>query len=257
MLKKFFSVLVSFLAFSVFAYAEQKPNLIFYCGITMIKPMTEIAAVIEKKHNCTIKVLQGGSQDLYDSIKSSKVGDLFLPGKDSYLTKNEKDGFFGKYRKYVGYNQAAIFVQKNNPKKIKNLDDVVRGDLSVILCDPKSGSIGKGTEEVLKGYKGESFLNQAYDNASEIGTDSRNLNKALIEKRADMTINWRATAAWDENKKGISIVEIDKKYAPKDELVITTLTSSKGENLKIAKAFVDFCGSQEGKAIIKKYGFLD
>lgn len=257
MLKKFLVALMAVSLFSMFVRADEKPNLIFYCGITMVKPMTEISKIIEKKHNCTIKILQGGSQDLYDSIKSSKAGDIFLPGKDDYLDKNAKDGYFGDYRKYVGYNQAAIFVQKGNPKKVKGLNDLLSPELAVILCNPKSGSIGKATEEVLKAYKGAKFFQEAYDNAAEIGTDSRNINKALLDKKADMAINWKATVEWDENSKGISIVEIDEKYSPKDKLLITTLKSSKGANLEIAKSLIDFTASKEGQAIMKKYGFVD
>ena len=36
----------------------------------MVKPVDELAKNFEKTHNCKIKILQGGSQDLYDSIKS-------------------------------------------------------------------------------------------------------------------------------------------------------------------------------------------
>ena len=81
----------------------------------------------------------------------------------------------------------------------------------------------------------------------EIGTDSRNLNKALIEKRADITINWRATSYWDSNKKYIDVIEIDEKYASKKLLQISLLKSS--QNKEIAKAFMDFAISQDGHAI--------
>ena len=52
--------------------AKAKPELIFYCGITMVKPMKVIASHIEKTQNCTIKIVQGGSADLYSSLKFSK-----------------------------------------------------------------------------------------------------------------------------------------------------------------------------------------
>ena len=44
--------------------ASLKPTLLFYCGITMVKPMLEISKIIEKKQNCKIKIIQGGSKDL-------------------------------------------------------------------------------------------------------------------------------------------------------------------------------------------------
>jgi molybdate transport system substrate-binding protein len=232
--------------------ASSKPTLLFYCGITMVKPMVEISKVIEKKYNCKIKIIQGGSADLYKSLKLSKQGDLYLPGSESYRIKHLKEGILLDGQ-YIGFNKAAIFVRKGNPKHIKNLESLVDENIATILCNPKSGSIGKMTKKLLIKYKGEEFFNDAYDIASELGTDSRNLNKALMNKTADMSINWRATAFWKENSVFVDIVEIDKKYAPKKKLVLNLLKSS--SHPKIAKALMDFASSSDGKAIMKRYGF--
>ena len=244
--------LIALFLFSTNLIASSKPTLLFYCGITMVKPMVEISKIIEKKYNCTIKIIQGGSKDLYKSLSYSKQGDLYLPGSDSYRKAYLKDGLLLD-SEYIGFNQTAIFVRKGNPLKIKNLDSIVDENIAVILCDPKSGSIGKATKKLLTKYKGEDFFYDAYDLAVELGSDSRNLNKAIIDKRADMSINWRATAFWDENKNFIDIVNIDSKYAPRKKLVLNLLKFSK--HPKIAKAFMKFASSPEGIKIMKKYGF--
>ncbi len=253
MVKKLILFLLIFFFLNQTLFAKEKPTLIFYCGITMVKPIKEMVKIIEEKYNCEIRISQGGSKDLYDSLKFSQKGDLYLPGSDSYRLNNLKDGYLLD-GVYIGYNQAAIFVQKNNPKNIKNLDDFLNAQNSSVLCDPNSGSIGRMTKKIFLKYKDEDFLNKAYDNAVEIGTDSRNLNKALIDKRADISINWRATGFWPENNQSISIIEIDEKYAPKKKLVLNLLSFS--QNKEIAKAFMDFAKSEKGKEIMKKYGFL-
>jgi len=230
-----------------------KANLIFYCGITMVKPMQEISHIIEKRYNCNIKIIQGGSKGLYDSLKASRKGDIYLPGSDSYRKNNLKDGLLGE-AKYIGYNQAAIFVKKGNPKHVKNLEDFLRKDLYSVLCYHKSGSIGKMTKKIFYKYKGEEFFEDVYDNAAEISTDSRNIN-ATIRDEADIAINWKATAFFDENKKYIDIIKIPKKYAPKKKLVLNLLTFSKHKN--IVRAFMEFASSKDGQKIMKKYGFAD
>jgi molybdate transport system substrate-binding protein len=218
----------------------------------MVKPMVEMAKIIEKKHNCEIQIIQGGSKDLYQSLSFSKKGDLYLPGSESYRKENLKDGYLLD-SKYIGYNQAAIFVQKGNPKRIKVLDSLLDESVTTILCNPKSGSIGKMTKKLLTNYDGEDFFYDAFDVAIEIGTDSRNLNKALIDKKVDMTINWRATAFWDENKDHIDIVQVQEKYAPKKKLVLNLLKFSK--HPEIAKDFMEYAASKEGQEIMKRYGF--
>ena len=251
MKKAFLLILISSMIITTLN-AKQNKTLLFYCGITMVKPMVEMAKIIEKKHNCTIKIIQGGSKDLYQSLSFSKEGDLYLPGSESYRKKHLKEGYLLD-GVYIGFNQAAIFVQKGNPKHISKLDSLLDENIVTILCNPKSGSIGKITKNLLIKYKGEEFFEDAYDLAVEIGTDSRNLNRALIEKRVDMTINWRATAFWPENSKKIDIVEIDHKIATKKRLVLNLLKFSK--HPEIAKDFMKFAASKDGIKIMKKYGF--
>ncbi len=248
-MKKIFLILIAM----QFLVAASKPRLLIYCGITMAKPILAISKIIEKKYNCTIDIIQGGSRGLYDSLKYAKVGDLYLPGSESYRKEYLKDGYL-KDAVFIGYNKAAIFVQKHNPKKIKDLDSFTRKDVAITLCDPQSGSIGRMTKKILLSYKGKKFYNKLYDKAVMIGTDSRNLNVMLINKIVDATINWRATAFWSENKKYIDIVDIDDKYAPKKKLVLNLLSFSKYP--KIAKAFMRFAASKEGRKIMKRYGFL-
>jgi len=231
---------------------NEKPNLLVYCGITMVKPIREISKVIEKKYNCVIKIVQGGSQDLYDSLKYSKKGDLYLPGSLSYRNENLKDGLLLD-KAYIGDNKAAIFVQKGNPKGIKNLDSLVDKNIATILCNPGSGSIGREEKEVIIKFKNRDFFDKAFYMATEIGTDSRNLNKTLIEKSVDMTINWKASGLWSENSPYIDIIDIDEKYAQKKKLVLNLLSFSKHPD--IAKAFMKFAISKEGKKIMKNYGF--
>lgn len=246
-------VLLILIFFSTLLNATQKPTLIFYCGTTMVKPMKEIAKIIEKKYNCKIKISQGGSKDLYDSLKYSRKGDLYLPGSNSYIIENLKDNLLEE-SKTIGYNQAAIFIQKGNPLNIKGIEDFLNDNYLSILCNPTSGSIGKMTKKIFLKFEGEDFYNNAYDNSIQIATDSRNLNRALIEKRADLTINWKATAFWPENKNFIDIINIDEKYAHKKELVISLLSFS--QNKKIAKEFINYTSSKQGQLIMKKYGFL-
>jgi molybdate transport system substrate-binding protein len=252
MMKKALLVLLFIAGFISNVYAATKPTLLIYCGITMVTPVKQIAKIIEKKHNCTIKITQGGSKDIYDSLKYAKRGDMYIPGSSSYRKKYKKDGFLLEHT-YIGYNQAAIFVAKGNPKKIKDLNSLIDENISTILCNPKSGSIGKNGKKVLEKFGGEEFFEEAFDMAAEIGTDSRNINKAIIDQKVDMAINWRATAFFPENKEYITAIDIDEKYAPKKAIEINLLSFSK--NKKIARAFMDYASSQAGQEIMKKYGF--
>ena len=252
-MKKLFLFLILATIYNTNLYANHKPHLLIYCGITMVKPIKEIAKIIEKKYNCKIKITQGGSGDLYEALIYSKVGDLYLPGSVSYRKKHINEGYLLDGT-YIGFNQASIFVQKNNPKNIKSIDQLQDQNILTKICDPKSGSIGKMTKKILVSYKGEDFYYDIVDKSVEVGTDSRNVNKSLRDKYVDMAINWRATGFFDQNKDLITVIDIPEKFAPKKDLVLNLLSFSK--NKKIAKDFMKFAASAEGAKIMKKYGFL-
>ena len=90
-----------------------------YCGITMVRPMTEIAQLFEKRENIKINISQGGSEDLYQAAKKSGIGDWYLPGEPTFRAKHLPEGLLGDYVT-VGQNQMALIVQKGNPKQVKS-----------------------------------------------------------------------------------------------------------------------------------------
>ncbi len=231
--------------------AQQK-ELLIYCGITMIKPMSEIARIIEKQENCKIIITKGGSGNLLKSIRVNKVGDLYLPGSDSYIKTSIKEKLVVD-TVFVGYNKAAIMVQKGNPKGITaKLDNLTSKDYYVVIGNPDSGSIGRETKKILD-KKG--IFEKAQDNARAITTDSKDLVLVLKRKEADIVINWYATSTWDENVSYMDVLPIDEQYAAKKKLVIGLLTTSKYP--EIAGKFMEYAGSDKGRAIFNKYGLYD
>ena len=174
-----------------------KAEILAYIGITMAKPMAEIAAVMEKKHGVSVIITQGGSEDLYQSLKMARKGDLYMPGSSSYRERHLSEGLLGEFV-MVGYNQAAFLVAKGNPKEVTgDIDQILREDLALVICNPESGSIGRETKRILTEV---GSYDEVFEGAEFLTTDSRNLNNALRNGDADLIINWRATAFFNKNR---------------------------------------------------------
>ena len=125
-----------------------KKELLIYCGITMIRPMREIADIIEKQEDIKVIIIKGGSGNLLRSIEINGVGDLYLPGSAGYIESATEKGLIVEDN-LVGYNRAAIMVQKGNPLEISNdLANLANLDYYVVLGNPDSGSIGKETRRI-------------------------------------------------------------------------------------------------------------
>ncbi|MBN2427100.1 MAG: molybdate ABC transporter substrate-binding protein [Deltaproteobacteria bacterium] len=234
--------------------ATDKPGkeLLVYCGITMIKPMAEIGTMIEKQEGCKITITKGGSGNLLKAIRANMVGDLYLPGSDSYIETSKKEGLVTE-TVYVGQNKAVMMVRKNNPKGISpDLTNLLRKDLYVAVGNPNSGSIGRETKKVLER---KNIFDGVIDNARILTTDSKNLINVLKDEKADLVINWYATATWPENQPYVDVLPIADKYATPKKLVIGLLKTSRYP--EIARKFMALAASKKGQDIFQKYGLYN
>ncbi len=234
------------------AKESQPPQLLIYCGITMAHPIKEIAAIVEREKHVRILITQGGSEDLYRSLALSQKGDLYLPGSASYRKRHLEEGLLGDYVE-VGYNQLAMMVHKGNPRNIGNdLNELLRKDIAVVIGNADSGSVGRESKRVLEAA---GIYDQVLDNTVYLTTDSRNLNRALREQEADVILNWRATAFFDENREDMEVIELDPKLATPKQLLLNQLVFTGYPEL--SRYFMDYAASAEGQAVFRKYGFLD
>ncbi|WP_163350849.1 substrate-binding domain-containing protein [Desulfovibrio sp. JC010] len=231
---------------------ERKKELLVYCGITMIKPMTEIAAFIEQEYDCRILITKGGSGNLLKSIKANKVGDLYLPGSGSYIQSALEQGLITD-TVHVGFNKAAMMVKKGNPKGVSDsLDSLVDNRYFVVIGNPESGSIGRETKKILD-KKG--IFSDVVNNVQTMTTDSKDLSRCLKNDEADLVVNWYATSMWPENKDYVTVLPISSEYAGKKKLIIGLLRFSRYP--EIAEAFMKYAASDKGRAVFDKYGLYD
>ena len=234
------------------AEQQARPELLIYCGITMVRPTTEIARAFEQRENIKITLAQGGSEDLYQSAKKSELGDLYLMGEPTYRTRHLSEGLLGDFVT-VGYNQMAIMVRKGNPKHIKgDPKELLRPDVTVIIGNAESGSVGQETKRILESI---GLYPQVADKAVFLASDSRSLNNAMKKGEADVMMNWRATGFFPDNAEMIDVIDLDPALAKPQALLLSLLNFSK--NQELARQFMKYAASEEGQAIFRKHGFLD
>jgi molybdate transport system substrate-binding protein len=230
----------------------QDSDLLIYCGITMVRPIMELAHNFELSEKVSVRIAQGGSEDLYQSAKRAQMGDIYFPGEPSYLDKHRAEGLLGDYR-VVGYNQLALFVQKGNPKKIKpELTELLRKDLDIVIGNAESGSVGQESKQVLDKLK---LYPAVIKKAAFIMPDSRSLSLSIKRGDADATLSWRATAYFPDNAPYMDAIALDARIAEPQALLLIQLTFSTHKAL--ARKFIDYSASAEGQAVFRKFGFID
>lgn len=239
-------------ASSTGAMAQDAPTMLIYCGITMVRPITELAKTFEQREKVKINIAQGGSEDLYQSARKSKTGDIYFPGEPSYRDKYLPEGLLGPVR-LVGYNQLAIFVAKGNPKHIKpDLNELLRKDVVLMIGNQLSGSVGLETKQMLDRFN---LYPKVVAKASFLMPDSRSISLSLKRGEADVTLSWRATAFFPDNAPHMDVIDLDPKVAQPQGLMLNLLTFSRQPAL--AQKFMDFAAGEEGQSVFRKWGFMD
>lgn len=222
-----------------------------YCGVTMVRPMGEIAKLFEQQQSTKVTIIPGGSGDLKMMLVNLKNGDLYLPGEDQFITELEKTqpGLVVEKR-HLGNNRAALVVKKGNPKQVTGLKDLLRTDLKVVLGHPERGSIGKATAALLKKH---GSYDRVMQTVTEFEPESKNLMNAVKFEGADLTVNWRAVTTWPENRELVEAVAIPEEVHSGEKLVLATLGTS--ADPKRAAQFLALAASPAGRAIFASHGF--
>ena len=225
-------------------------ELLFYCGAG-IRPAAE-ALIDEFESRCSVKVsaTYAGSGRLLGQLTTSKRGDLFMPGSEFYVDKAIESGLANKNSKRkVALFIPTILVQKGNPLGVKTLRDFADKQLRIGLGDERAVAIGKRSVKLFE--KNKIPYDKVMGNVVLKSGTVNELAVALQLKNVDAVI------VWDANARQFA-ESCDAIVIPEKENIISTIpivslmfSDKKAPSLQ----FIEFVTSEDGKAILKKYGY--
>ncbi|MBN2238917.1 MAG: molybdate ABC transporter substrate-binding protein [Dehalococcoidales bacterium] len=225
-------------------YAE---SIMVYSGAGMRKPMDEIGLAFQEKYGTEVTFNYAGSNALLSQMELTKQGDAYMPGATMYIETAVEKGLVD-YRQNICYHILIITVPKGNPANITCLEDLGNEGVKLVWGDPEVAACGKSGKKVLE-------INGLYEKVwPNVVATLPTMNEVMMQialGQADASINW-----WDTVK---SVDDIDLVEIPIDQndiKIIPIGTTTFSDNPETAKAFVDFCASDAGKAIFEKHGFV-
>ena len=221
--------------------------LMVYSGAGMRKPMDEIGTVFEQKYGVAVNYNYAGSNTLLSQIELTQGGDVYMPGATMYIETAKEKGFVD-YEQNVAYHVPVIAVPEGNPADITCLEDLTKPGVKVVLGDAKAAACGKIAKQILE----KNGISDAVDaNVIACAATVNELVVYICMGTADASIIWNASLVGTE--KETDIIEIQKEQNIIKIIPIGTLTFSESQDM--AKQFVDFVTSAEGKAIFEKHWF--
>lgn len=231
--------------------AEAKKELLIYSGITMVRPLQKLADEFSAQNNINIKIIQGASGFILETLKKEKNGDIYFPGSSKFCIENRKNGLITNYM-FVGYNRLALIVPKGNPKHLTaDLHQLTDPNLSVVISSPEASSVGQATDQALVAL---GIQTPVFENITYFTTDSHRIYDAIRSGHADVAVNWFATSKWAETIDQMDSLIIDDKIAPKRKLELNLLSFSKQP--QVALDFMRYASSAHGLKTFAEFGFL-
>ena len=216
------------------------------------KPATEEAAkAFEEKTGCKVLLHFGGSGKMLSDMKLGRRGDLYFPGSSDFMELAKKQGeVVPETEKLVVYLIPAINVPADNPKGIEKLSDLAKPEVRVVIARPESVCVGLYAVEVLiRNGLAEKVRPNIRSNTESC---AKTATVAALGT-ADAVLGWRVFHYWQPDK--IKTILLEPGQVPRIGY-IPIAQSKYCEQPEVAKQFIDFLLSEEGKAIFRGWHYL-
>ncbi len=187
---------------------------------------------------------------------------------------NLKGGLISKaWQKKLPHNSApytstiVFLVKKDNPKGIKDWDDLAKPGISVITPNPKTSGGARWNYLAAWAYslnknggdedQAKEFVKKIYKNTEVLDTGARGSTTTFVERGiGDVLIAWENEAFLAVNELGkdrFEIVVPSVSILAEPAVAVVDVIAKKHGTQEIAKAYLDFLYTEEGQEIIAKH----
>lgn len=240
---------LSALALSINAAPVLAADLVVSAAASLTNAFKEIGANFEKQNQGT-KVLNSfaASDVLLLQIVNGAPVDIFASADQKAMDKAVKEGAVdANSRKDFVQNTVVLIVPSDNPKAIKSLADLSSKEVTRIAYgNPQTVPVGRYTQGALE----KSGAWDTVENRKVLGQNARQVLDYVARGEVDAGFVFSTDAAVMKDK--VVVVETLEITVPVTYPI--ALVERKGRN-ELAQAYQDYVLSEEGQAILAKYGF--
>lgn len=168
------------------------------------------------------------------------------------------------------YTSTIVFlVRKDNPKQIKDWDDLVRKDVAIVTPNPKTSGGARWNYLAAWGYAlkksgseegAKQFVGALYKNVKVLDSGARGATTSFIERGlGDVLLAWENEALLVLGQPGNSdkfeLVVPSVSILAEPPVAVVDKVAKKHGTEAVAKAYLDYLYSDEGQRIIAKYHY--
>ncbi len=179
----------------------------------------------------------------------------------------EEDWEFGFEDNSAPYTSTIVFlVRKDNPKDIKDWDDLIREDVSIITPNPKTSGGARWNYLAAWGYaldkfngdeaKTKEFVQKLYANVEVLDSGARGSTTTFVENGiGDVLIAWENEAYLAVEELGPDKFEIavpSVSILAEPSVAVVTENAKAHNTEEAAKEYIQYLYSEEGQEIAAK-----
>jgi molybdate transport system substrate-binding protein len=226
---------------------SEQSSLYAYVGANLKDPVTELAQMFEQRTGVKVEMTFNNSGALLNQLETTKKGDIYLPGNNSFVEKAKQAGHIENSAGPVAYITPVIITPKGNPAKITKVEDLANDGIKLVIPDKEATALGKTAFKIFAkvgiAAKAEQNILASMETPAKVLT-------AITMGQGNAGIVELSNTLKDRDK--IEVVEIDPKVNEIEAIPVATLKYS--TNKEQADAFMKFA-AEEGPAVFAKYGF--
>ncbi|MDD1762626.1 MAG: molybdate ABC transporter substrate-binding protein [Methanothrix sp.] len=255
--KIFISVLAALLLVASAGFADEPKELTVFTAASLTGAFGEIGQIYKNETNISVTFNFDGSQALRTQLENGAYADIFASANKKQMNAVEGDGLMNNSSVVIfTNNKLSLIVPKDNPAKITNLIDLANPGLKIVM-GTKDVPVGDYAMQIINKLGNDSAYGDEYKQKvlSNIISQETNVNYVVTKValgEADVGFAYISDVT-EELASKVDKIEIPDKYNVIAEYPIGILDGSKysAESDK----FMDLVASDEGKAILEKYGF--
>ncbi|MBK1679008.1 sulfate ABC transporter substrate-binding protein [Rhodocyclus tenuis] len=218
--------------------------------------------------NVTVKQSHGGSGKQALSVKDGLEADVVTLALAYDIDAIADQGLIAAdWQKRLPHNAApytstiVFLVRKGNPKNIRDWNDLVRADVSVITPNPKTSGGARWNYLAAWGYalkqpggndaKARDFVGQLYKNVKVLDSGARGSTITFVERGiGDVLIAWENEAYLAVKELGpekVDIVTPSLSILAEPPVAVVDKVVDKHGTRKVAQAYLEYLYTPEGQ----------
>jgi molybdate transport system substrate-binding protein len=231
------------------AVAQPKqPVLTVYGAADLTFAFREIAALFEKGTGTKVVLVLGSTGNLAKQIEHGAPADVFFAANASFVDDlQSKRAVIPETRQLYAQGRIVLAVPRDTKLSIQRLEDLLRPDVKrVAIANPEHAPYGRAAQQALQTARVWDALKPRLVYGENIRHTLQFIETGAVEAGI--------VALSEADTPAIRHVPIDpSRHAPLNQIAAVVKRSTRPE---LALGFLQFVNGPEGRAIMKRYGFL-